>query len=145
MKKFVRKTVEEDAPVNSAGGGNIAGIGVGAKGEPGVSRTVQIKHQKRASASLIPVSQIMRRPKPIMEEIKTGKFAGNKTFIVPEHVYEKAMYAKRKGKHWRTYVMDETFHPAIREFAYAEPDSPIIFENEKTGYMCYARYGKKRK
>ncbi len=27
--------MEEDAPVNSVGGGNIAGVGVGPKGEPG--------------------------------------------------------------------------------------------------------------
>jgi hypothetical protein len=28
--------VEEDAPANSAGSGNIAGIGVGPDGEPGI-------------------------------------------------------------------------------------------------------------
>jgi hypothetical protein len=30
------KSIEEDAPVNAVGGGNIAGIGVGPQGEPGV-------------------------------------------------------------------------------------------------------------
>jgi len=34
---------EEDAPANSAGSGNIAGIGVGPQGEPGMSP----KHKKR--------------------------------------------------------------------------------------------------
>ena len=28
--------IKEDAPANSAGGGNIAGIGVGPAGEPGI-------------------------------------------------------------------------------------------------------------
>ena len=28
----------EDAPVNAVGGGNIAGIGVGPQGEPGVTK-----------------------------------------------------------------------------------------------------------
>lgn len=36
----------EDAPVNSAGSGNIAGIGVGPDGEPGVSKKRQKKIQK---------------------------------------------------------------------------------------------------
>ena len=30
--------VKEDAPVNNVGGGNIAGLGVGAAGEPGIKR-----------------------------------------------------------------------------------------------------------
>lgn len=80
-----------------------------------------------------------------IQEVKKGMFAGEETFIVPSHVYERALHAKRKGKHWRTYIADEMFHPAIREFAYSNLNSPIIFEDEKTGYMSYARYGRKRK
>ena len=34
--KFLKKDIEEDAPANSAGGGGVAGIGVGKDGEPGV-------------------------------------------------------------------------------------------------------------
>ena len=33
---FTGREIEEDAPGNSAGAGNVAGIGVGPKGEPGV-------------------------------------------------------------------------------------------------------------
>ena len=33
---FTGREIEEDAPANSAGAGNVAGIGVGPKGEPGV-------------------------------------------------------------------------------------------------------------
>jgi hypothetical protein len=36
----------EEAPINSAGSGNIAGIGVGPDGEPGVSKKRQKKIQK---------------------------------------------------------------------------------------------------
>tara|TARA_R110000796_G_scaffold57368_1_gene132412 strand:+ start:531 stop:1088 length:558 start_codon:yes stop_codon:yes gene_type:complete len=39
---------DEDAPANSAGSGNIAGIGVGADGEPGVSPRTQ-KKKKNAN------------------------------------------------------------------------------------------------
>jgi hypothetical protein len=37
-KKTKSKPVKEDAPVNAVGGGNIAGLGVGAQGEPGVKK-----------------------------------------------------------------------------------------------------------
>lgn len=40
---------DEDAPANSAGSGNIAGIGVGADGEPGVSPRTQKKKKKNAN------------------------------------------------------------------------------------------------
>jgi hypothetical protein len=36
MGATVKKFTQEDAPVNNAGGGEVAGIGVGADGEPGV-------------------------------------------------------------------------------------------------------------
>ena len=50
------KTIKEDGvvPANSAGAGNVAGIGVGPKGEPGVKT-------KKKLASFI---SFMRRPKP---------------------------------------------------------------------------------
>jgi hypothetical protein len=40
MKTFknFKDKMKEDAPVNSAGGGNIAGIGVGPDGEPGIKK-----------------------------------------------------------------------------------------------------------
>ena len=45
--KMVPNCVPEEAPANSAGGGNIAGIGVGPDGEPGVlPRAAQIYKKK---------------------------------------------------------------------------------------------------
>ena len=35
VSPYTGREIEEDAPGNSAGGGNVAGIGVGPKGEPG--------------------------------------------------------------------------------------------------------------
>jgi len=32
------KPIQEDAPVNAVGGGQIAGVGVGPQGEPGVTK-----------------------------------------------------------------------------------------------------------
>ena len=48
--KMVPNCVPEEAPANSAGGGNIAGIGVGPNGEPGVlPRAAQIYKKKNKS------------------------------------------------------------------------------------------------
>lgn len=43
---------EEDAPANAVGGGNIAGVGVGPDGEPGLSKSVMIKRKKKKRAGL---------------------------------------------------------------------------------------------
>jgi hypothetical protein len=40
------KPIQEDAPVNAVGGGQIAGVGVGPNGEPGVNK-------KKKTASFI--------------------------------------------------------------------------------------------
>lgn len=49
-----KKRMSEDAPVNSVGGGQIAGVGVGPKGEPGINK-------KR---KLTPFMAFIRRKKP---------------------------------------------------------------------------------
>lgn len=136
---------EGGAPANVSGSGNIAGLGVGPKGEPGISVPVQKKHKKRAVSSLLPVSDILRRPKPVMEEVDTGMFAGETTFIVPSHVYERMVTEKRKHKHWRTFINENDISPVIREYANANPDSPIFLEDKNTGYITCVRYGKRKK
>lgn len=42
MAKFDRK-IGEDAPANAAGGGQVAGIGVGDQGEPGIKKSKKFK------------------------------------------------------------------------------------------------------
>ena len=39
--------VKNEEPVNSVGGGNIAGLGVGPQGEPGVTPKQQKKYKKK--------------------------------------------------------------------------------------------------
>lgn len=53
-KEFLRKhttedivnKMDEDAPANAAGSGNIAGIGVGPDGEPGINPKTAMKRKK---------------------------------------------------------------------------------------------------
>jgi hypothetical protein len=54
MKTF-KKFRKEDAPANNVGGGNIAGVGVGPAGEPGIKK-------KKKVASFI---SFMRRKAPV--------------------------------------------------------------------------------
>lgn len=41
------RLIKEEAPTNAAGGGNIAGIGVGVDGEPGRPKKYQKKFRRR--------------------------------------------------------------------------------------------------
>lgn len=134
--------LKEDAPVNSAGGGEIAAIGVSPPskpanwGEPGLNPKQMKKHKKDA---------VMRRDPPqALQETKTGVFAGNPTFIVPSDMFHKARMQKKKGKHWKTYIGEDEHGQAIRDFDRKHKGKkPIILQDENTGAMCYARYGSK--
>lgn len=108
------ESVTEEAPANSVGGGNIAGLGVGPQGEP---------------------------PGP---RIKRGKFAGNTTFMFRREQYNKFRAMNKKDRQWwKTYLgEDEDIVNEIREYAKKNPKSAIVFEDEDTGYCFFARYGK---
>jgi len=44
---FVENNLQEEVATNSAGGGGVAGIGVGPDGEPGLTKKQQEKHKKK--------------------------------------------------------------------------------------------------
>jgi hypothetical protein len=135
--------LNEQAPVNSSGGGGIAGLGVGPQGEPGVSSSAMNRHKKENEQNSPVMTNILRRKPLDVPLVEMGVFAGHKTFKVPRMVYERAVHEKIKGKHWTKYVGDGDIGKAIREYANKNPKSPIILEDQKTGYMCFARYGRK--
>lgn len=117
---IARKKLAEEAPVNNAGSGNVAGLGVGPKGESG--------------------------RKPMMPMVRRSEdFAGKAVFSVPPNLYDEARLEKRKYQRWTKYLEENSYDELapIREFANANPTKPIIIENEKTGAMCYVKYGKK--
>ena len=49
----VCKSIQEDAPVNAVGGGQIAGVGIGTQGEPGVN--------PKKKKSVVPFKTFMRK------------------------------------------------------------------------------------
>jgi hypothetical protein len=71
----------EEAPTVSAGSGQIAGIGVGPDGEPGLTKTQQKKHRKRAANTGPIISAVMKRKKIkedlLNENIKNIPFEKN--------------------------------------------------------------------
>lgn len=133
---------EDGAPTNSAGGGGIAGIGVGPQGEPGVSPRIQKKRYGKTKTT--PTSVIMgyfRRKAPNMMAEET--FAGAIVFEVSSSTFHNAKTEKRRGKHWRTYLDECDELAEIREYAKKNPHKAIVLRNENTGEMCYAKYGRK--
>ena len=73
--------VGEEAPANAAGGGHVAGIGVGPQGEPGIPKEVQKKRYGKNRS--IPTSAILgyfRRKAPNM--LAEDTFAGAMVFEV---------------------------------------------------------------
>ena len=46
INKINEEDMEEDAPTNNVGGGNIAGVGVGPDGEPGIRMSKAKKKKK---------------------------------------------------------------------------------------------------
>ena len=140
------KGIDEEAPANSAGSGNIAGLGVGPQGEPGIRPAARKKYKirnKKGAQDQETELALFRRKTPMMEEVKRGKFAGHDTFIVPSDMFHKARLSKKKGKHWKTYIGEDEHGFMIREYDRKHKGKkPIILQDEKTGAMCYARYGR---
>lgn len=123
----------EDAPTNSVAAGGVPSL-TDASVVPPKARN----KWKRDNAK----GQGILRRKVAELPIAEGTFAGMKTFIVPAHMVETTILQKRKFKHWTKYLDSDPIGLAIREYANAHPDAPIILECEKTGYMVFARYGK---
>jgi hypothetical protein len=117
LGKTMGSYVDEDAPANAAGSGNNAALGVGPQGEPG------------RSAKMMPT---MRRGQ---------KFMGIEPYVVSSKVFNQLREAKRRGKHWRTYLEEDDAYHHIRMEA-KKHKGPIIIQDEVTEALMYVRYGK---
>jgi hypothetical protein len=108
----------------TAGSGQIAGIGIGPQGEPG--RPAQMM--------------------PMVKRAKRGKLGQWDTFQVSSDRFHKIKEEKRKGAQWRKYLEEDDYYHDIREYANHPKNrkKPIIIQDERTGAMTFARYGKER-
>ena len=120
MNSILEAISEDGAPANSAGGGHVAGIGVGPKGEPGVSRAAMI-----------------RRRSPVY-------FAGNRVFEVDNTTFHKnGPNVKKPHVRYSKYIDEDNYGEEVREYARMNPHSAVLVRNETTGEMRFLRYGKK--
>lgn len=76
--------------------------------------------------------------------VKQGKFAGKTTFMFKRKQFlEFQNLQKKDRKWWKSYLgKNEDYITSVRDYAKKNPKSPIIFEDEDTGHLFYARYGK---
>ena len=100
-----------------AGGGNIAGIGVGPDGEPPGITAAQKKKKRE-------------------------KFAGSEVFTVDPNVFMKARFGKKKYHRYENYVGNDEIGQEIRAYGRANPGKAIIIKDSLTGAMLYLKYGK---
>lgn len=110
--------IKEDGIVNAAGPGNIAGIGIGPKGEPG-------------------------RPGKLM---RRQKFGGCEAFVVDSEYFHKCRMGKRKYTRYENYVGNDEIGEEIRQYGRHPKtcNEAIIVMDEKTGCMMYLKYGKNK-
>lgn len=116
--------IDEDAPTVNAGGGNVAGLGVGPQGEPGVSVKAQRKRQRNEKSTPTPVILSMLRrkaPNPIAENkvyaIATRTRKGGLR-RVPDTRFDTEESAKRYGEKYHRGKSGERFYEVIEH-----PDS----------------------
>jgi hypothetical protein len=110
--------VTEEVIANNAGQGNIAGIGVGPKGEPGRSSSLMLRRKK---------------------------VAGVECFSVDPEYFYRCRLGKRKYLRYEKYVGNDEIGEAIRQYARANPDEPVMVQNDLTGGIMYLRYGNGKK
>lgn len=140
------KYFDEDAPTVSIASNGIQGMSTDS--EPGVHPKHQPKKNRSVSTQSVVKAMLRRAPaKNIVEgqecsppTRRKGDFAGAAVFEVSSHLFYELKMAKRKGKHWRTYLNEDDCYREIREYAAKHTKGAIIVQNETTGEMCYARY-----
>jgi hypothetical protein len=109
------------APTNSAGGGQIAGIGIGPKGEPGVP------------------GKVLRRKKLNVDKIsESSTFMGHKVFEVDFDTFHKSKFGKKKFARWNKSVGD---NPEAAEYG-KKTRKPMIVADKNTGAMVFFRHPK---
>ena len=70
-------------------------------------------------------------------------FAGARVFKVPTSTFLKARMGKKKYEPYRKILGEIENGEEIRQYGRKYYKEPIILEDERTGAMCYLRYGKK--
>lgn len=141
MQSF-KTFLEEDAVVNAAGAGNVAGIGAGPQGEPGIQRKDRARMMRRLLPKKVRKAVITEEVEDLPTPVVRSKFAGSEVFQVPSEYFHKARMGKAKYAHYHRYVGKDAIGQTIRAFGNRHYGKPIIVQDEATQHMLYLRYGK---
>jgi len=146
-----KESLKEDAPISSAGSGNIAGIGVGPYGEPGVKKKKKKKvfPKDKNIRRLVGTEKIdeakidgkapNEKPLEIFERLKSNTFAGSTIFDVDTATLIQCKNGRNKYERWNRFVDSDTdIGKQIKEFAQKNPTAGVILRDQ-TGAMMYLR------
>jgi hypothetical protein len=106
------ESIQEDAPANAVGSGNVAGTGEN------------------------PPGKLPKKKKYVR------KFAGRDVFLVDPNRYQRAKMGKKRLESYSSYIGDDELGQSIIEWAEEFPKKPIILMNSFDGDMMFIRYGK---
>jgi hypothetical protein len=115
------KKVEEDAPANAAGGGHVAGLGIGPQGEPGVQLPRRKKHDDDVIAE------------------RADTFANADVFDVSSDAVFRMRGPKLPWQRFNQFVGEEPNGEAIRQHARKQWSRDIILRDSRSGAMTYLR------
>jgi hypothetical protein len=134
----------EDAPANAAGLGGVAGLGVGAQGEPpGRSHITKTSCPKCHGAGSVDGSRCEKCEG--LGRLTEELFAGAKVFDVEPHRFHACRMGKRRYERYEKYVGNDEVGETIRQYGRQNRGRPIIVRNNVSGSMMYLRYGRRNR
>jgi len=129
--------IKEDAPVNNAGGGEVAGLGVGADGEPGVDLRQPLGDLRKRRKRCKEVEKAACEAG--LAEDASDTFAGGDVMDVDLERVMNAMSPKKPWERFSKYVGVDEVGENIRVHARKNWKKNIILRDAKTGIMTYLR------
>ena len=144
MMKTFRYFIDEDAPVNNVGSGNIGGTDEpfkkkGSNSSPVITMTKVLKRKKVKESSIVEKS--IKKKKYEHEDLTdtNKRFMKCRVFEVDSDVFDKCMSGKIKYDRYSNYVGKEEVGEEIRQYGRKYSKEGIILRNQKTKEMIYLR------
>lgn len=123
----------------TAGGGQIAGLGVANPNLPNQAEPGVLPNRKKRNPILF--KDLLSRKKPVQESLTEETFAGKIVFTVDSNTFHLCKMGKRKYARWVDYVGGAPNGHIIKAYGYKYPRRSIILKHANTGAMLYLRYG----
>ena len=126
----MRTILNDDAPINNVGGGNVAGTIGDPPGSCKKSPLLRRKKKKNKKKETMKESKVPERNKPFM---------GCEVFDVDGDRFHKCTHGKQKYHRYHPYVGDDSMGEEIRVYGRENPKAGIILRHDQTGAMIFLR------